>query len=265
MRQGDGTDGGPVKRWARRHAPVHWIGGETRPARRPRRPGWRLADPDQGGLAAAGPGAPPGPDRRRPGGVARGDATDGRDQRRLRGAHPHRRVHPGPRRRCSVHCLVRRPAGRSSATEALASDHRPAGHERHVSPAQPGRREPVASRAAGRPGARCGAVSWIASRRARRRRPGRRSRAGSVTSGGRPRPRSTRRPATSSNSASSMGTAWARSPPSSRPTSIGWPARSHATPISWRPPGSSAATWTGVASAGDLARPRSAPAVRPDA
>ena len=92
---------------------IHSGRGKARAPCRPRRRADGAGSPDQGGVAQAGAPAPPGPDRRRPRGVAGRDATHGRDQRGLASmsarpgyaaatAHPARRprpvAHPGPLR-----------------------------------------------------------------------------------------------------------------------------------------------------------------------
>ena len=82
---------------ARRRCRYTRTRGQARSARRARGPAGRESDRHQGRLAAARPGQPPGPDRRRSGGVAGGDPADGRDQRRLCRAHARRRRRTPPR------------------------------------------------------------------------------------------------------------------------------------------------------------------------
>ena len=148
-------------------------------------------DADQGRLASPRADEPSRPDRRRSGRVARRDAADGRDQRRLRGADPRDR----PGRRASGRGSdadgtpfepgVARRRGGPPRPEADAAGHRPGRHERDVPAAEPGGRQ---RRAADHPAAasrRCAPTSSAASRRARRRRPARSSAIGSAISGGR--------------------------------------------------------------------------------
>ena len=244
MRVGDGTrraslSSGDVRRGAAcATCPTLGVDGQTRSHGRPRRRGRRHPDADQGRLAPPGPDQPPRPDRRRPGGVARRDAADGRDQRCVRGADPARRRR-GARRRQRDRPTGRRSSRASRARrggpprpEADPPGHRPGRHQRHLPAAQPGRRQ---RRAGGR---RCPASRRCATTPSGREPPRASTPTGPLV---RDRLRHFRRPpapsledaeATVITSASSTATRSARSRRSSRRTSTGSPGRS-ATTRTW--------------------------------
>ena len=196
----------------------------------------RRADDDQGRLAAARPGQPPRPDRRRSGRLARRDPAHGRDQRRLRRADPRRPSAARRDARTTTAPTSGRARGRAGGPPRAKPDppgHRPGRHDRDVPAAQPDdrRRTGTGARAtrarstiADRPAARCAASGQREA--APRLDPDRArwSATGSATSAARRRRRSTPPATTSSSSASSTATRSARSPPSSRRTSTGWPA-----------------------------------------
>ena len=110
---------------SRASAPISSGRGEARSARRPRHRARGDPHPGQGGLAAARPAAPSGPDRRRPGSIARRDAADGRDQRGLRGADAGRRRGPaalgGSATRTRTAPARERPAARTARAPAVAA------------------------------------------------------------------------------------------------------------------------------------------------
>ena len=222
MAQGHGTTHGPVKR--RHSARLHSARGQTRSARRP---GGRCrgdADRDQGRLAAPGPVESPGPDRRRPRGVARRHAADGRDQRGVRLADPRPRVataeaarprtwaRPSQRRGGPPRPKPTRPVtGRVDTTTTFQPRNQTTVGHRRGTPiqAQPPRRAETVRQDALRASTPTGPMERDRLRNFRRPKP--------PTARGRPGPpdgvRQVPRPH-----------ARARSRPSSRPTSTGWPA-----------------------------------------
>ena len=104
----------------------------------------RHPDPDQGCLASPGTDEPSRPDRRRSGCLARRDATDGRDQRRLCALT---REIDGPGAAwigCGRHAVRarRRTSTRGPASpEADPAGHRPGRHQRDIPAPEPGGRQ----------------------------------------------------------------------------------------------------------------------------
>ena len=97
-------------------------------------------------MAPTCPDQPPGPHRRRPGSLAHGDSSHGGDQRCLRGTDPRFRRRPARWRRERDGRDTLRARGNASTgwpagAEADPPGHRTGGHERDLSPAQPGGRE----------------------------------------------------------------------------------------------------------------------------
>ena len=227
--------------WTRSRDPadrsVHSRGARQGSPCRARRRARRQPRRHQGRVARPRPAAPPRPHRRRPGERAARDPPDGRDQRRLRGAHPGRRDHRGPaprrerrrvgerhrdaaagRRRGPSDAAARRPTKPTRPITGrldLSGTIRP----RNQTTTPPGSRMPLTGQPPLRidrsvPELRASQPSGPAGARHGRR-----------TTSGPSRPASTTPSSSSSTSASSTATPWARSRRSSRRTWTGWPAR----------------------------------------